>query len=310
VYPASLKTTSESFHTFIDGQLAFLAQRTIDTAEPLQVIDTLRLATGDLWEIDSGGQSLADCLAASFKKSGGKLRLNSPVLRLAYADDGTPTGIDLLSGERLTATRAIVSNLTVWDTYGKLVGLRRTPAAISTQLKQMSAWGAFQVFMLLDEAAVTRLPSHRMIFASSIHDTLPEHMFLNIERANEQSRASGKSRATLTAFTDADAWFAFHEDTSWHEEQDQAMLEKVWGRFHAAAPEVSNDAEIFETATPQTFYESVRRKMGMIGSPTPTALNAGTHLDKLFLIGDTVAEGTGLAGIASAAYRLARSLTD
>jgi phytoene dehydrogenase-like protein len=307
----SLKKTSENFRAFVDAQLTFLTQRTIENAEPSRINDPLSFAMGDLWEIAGGAQSLADRLATSFKQSGGNLRLNSPVLRLAYADDGTPNGVDLLSGECITATRAIISNLTVWDTYGKLVGLRRTPPAISAQLKQMSAWGVYQVFMLIDEAAVATLPSRRMIFASSAQETSPPaHMFLNIQSPNDQAQSAGKRRATLSEFTDVDDWFAFHEDSSSHEEQDQAMLEKIWARLHAAAPDVSNGAEVFETATPQTYYESVRRKMGMIGSPTPGLSQSSTHLDKLFLVGDTAAQTIGLAGVADAAHRLACSLTD
>jgi len=301
----SLKKTSENFRAFIDAQLTFLAQRTIDTAEASRVADTLNLAMRGLWEIVGGAQSLADCLAKSLRQSDAKLRLNSPVLRLAYADDGTPNGVDLLSGERVMAARAIVSNLTAWDTYGKLVGLRRTPPAISAQLKQMSAWGVYQVFMLIDEAAVAALPSRRMIFASSAQETPPAHMIMNIESASDQSRSAGKHCATLTAFTDADEWFAFHEDSTWHEEHDQAVLEKIWGGFHAAAPDVANAAEVFETATPQTFYDSVRRKMGMVGSTMPLVQDSTTaQMEKLFLIGDTVSQGLGLAGIADEALHL------
>ena len=306
----SLKQTSENFRAFIDAQLTLLAQRTIDTAEPPGVIDTLSLAMGDLWEIDGGAQALADCLANGFKQNRGSLRLNSPVLRLAYANDGTPNGVDLLSGERITATRAIISNLTVWDTYGKLVGLRRTPTAISAQLKQMSAWGVYQVFLQIDEAAVARLPARRMIFASGAQDTSPGHMMLNIVLANDQRDSTGKHSATLTTLTDVHEWFAFHEDSTWHEEQDQATLERVWSHLHAAAPEITNGAEVFETATPQTYYESVRRKMGMIGAPNPRLSQSSTHLAKLFLVGDTAAQTIGLAGVADAALRLAFSLSD
>lgn len=306
--PGSLKETDPHFRAFIDAQLSFLAQRTIETTEPSRLVDTLRLATGSVWEIDGGAQSLVECLATSFKQSGGRLRLNSPVLRLACANDGTPNGVDLLSGERITATRAIISNLTAWDTYGKLVGLRRTPPAISTQLKQMSAWGVYQVFMLIDETAAANLPARKMMFASGNLDAPPEHLMLSIGPPHEQR--DGKSCATLTSFTDVDEWFAFHEDTSWHEEHDQATLEKIWGRFHLAAPELAGSAEVFETATPQTYYESTRRKMGMIGSPTPLLANASTHSDKLFLVGDTAVQTLGSAGVAEAAHRLFLELSN
>jgi phytoene dehydrogenase-like protein len=304
--PAALKETSEHFRAFIDAQLSFLAQRTIETVEPTRLADTLKLATGDLWEIDGGIQSLVDCLATSFKQSGGHLRLNSPVLRLAYAETGTPHGVDLLSGERMSATRAIVSNLTAWDTYGKLVGLRHTPPDITAQLRQMNAWGVYQIFILLDESAAASTPARKMMFASSAVDAPPEHLMLSI--GSPRNPPDGKRCATVTSFTNVDEWFAFHEDASWHEERDQSALEKIWGRLHLAAPELADSAEIFETATPQTYYESTRRKMGMIGSPSPVLRDASSHINNLFLVGDTTAETLGSAGVAEAAYRLCLAL--
>ncbi|HEV8141063.1 MAG TPA: FAD-dependent oxidoreductase [Pyrinomonadaceae bacterium] len=306
----SLRNTSVSFRAFIDAQLSFLAQRTLESAEPSHVIDTLSLATGDMWEIDGGAHSLADRLASSFKQSGGSLRLNSPVLRLAYRSSGAPEGVDLLSGERVTATRAIVSNLTVWDTYGKLIGLRYTPAKLSAQLRQMSAWGVYQVFMVLDEDAVARLPCSRLVLVVDSEDTPAPapHLMLNIATGKNQSTSSRQRAATLTSFTNTDDWFAFHQDASWHDEQDQAALEEIWSRLHRAAPEIASGAEVFETTTPQTLYESVRRKMGMVGSPTPAWADRSSCFDNLFLIGDTVSDYIGVAGVAKAAYHLAETL--
>jgi phytoene dehydrogenase-like protein len=104
-----------------------------------------------------------------------------------------------------------------------------------------------------------------------------------------------------------DEWFAFHDDTTWHEEKDQATLEQVWSRLHAVAPEIGNGAEVFEAATPQTYYESVRRKMGMIGAPNPRCAQSSTY-NNLFLVGDTTANGIGLTGVAEDAYGLAQTL--
>ncbi|HZN05136.1 MAG TPA: FAD-dependent oxidoreductase, partial [Pyrinomonadaceae bacterium] len=75
------------------------------------------------YSIEGGPASVAERLAESIKKSGGTLRLNGPVLRLAYDERGErAAGVDLLSGETVIAGKAVVSNLTVWDTYGKLIG--------------------------------------------------------------------------------------------------------------------------------------------------------------------------------------------
>ena len=93
----------------------------------------------DLFSISGGPASLAERLAESIKRSGGNLRLNSPVLRLSYDEAGRASGVDLLSGERVFAKEAIVSNPDGWDTYGKLVGLNRTPPEIKKHLNTLRA---------------------------------------------------------------------------------------------------------------------------------------------------------------------------
>src|SRR5262245_48140291 len=74
----------------------------------------VRINTENLYSIAGGPASLAEQLAESVKRSSGNLRLNSPVLRLAYDESGRAIGVDLLSGERVFAKKAIVSNLTIW----------------------------------------------------------------------------------------------------------------------------------------------------------------------------------------------------
>ena len=106
------------------------------------------LLTGseNLYSIKGGPASVAERLAESIKKSGGALRLNSPVLRLAYDESGQrAVGVDLLSGETVIARKAIVSNLTIWDTYGKLIGLNRTPLETKKLLKTLEGRGAYLV---------------------------------------------------------------------------------------------------------------------------------------------------------------------
>ncbi|MCM3900456.1 MAG: hypothetical protein ND866_02005, partial [Pyrinomonadaceae bacterium] len=64
-----------------------------------------------------------------------KIRFDTTALRLAYDATGQAIGVDLLSGERVSASKAIISNLTLWDTYGKLIGLDHTASGIRKRLK-------------------------------------------------------------------------------------------------------------------------------------------------------------------------------
>lgn len=297
------------FRRFIDVQLQTFTQRPSDQTSFEAAARAL--VPKAYWSIAGGAQSLADALAKSLGASGGNLRLNSPVLRLAFGPDGTPVGIDLLNGERVIATQAIISNLTVWDTYGKLVGLSRTPSAVSSQLKQMRAWGAYQIFLSMARSTAERLSTKRILTLTDWQQDQsynPEYnqFVLSVPADINSGTNEGAVAATLSAFTNVEDWFSFHEDHSAHEEQDQSVLEILWSRLHAAMPELADSVEVIETATPQTFYESTRRKFGMIGQPSPRASTLGTMpFPKVFLISDTVASNSGVAEIAELALRVA-----
>jgi phytoene dehydrogenase-like protein len=310
-----LGAASPQFRVFVEAQVQALAQCSIADCSAARAAAALTMARRGMWAIDGGAQALADRLAEGLKGSGGSLRLNSPVLRLAYASDGTPVGVDLLSGERVTAERAIVSNLTIWDTYGKLVGLSRTPKSISIELKKSWAWGAYLVFLGMDEVASPRLPGSRMLVShvlSNESESLP--LVLNVANESDARAPAGKRAVTVSTFTEAEDWFSFHEDEAAHDEQDQATLEKLWGHLHSAVPELGDAVEVIETATPRTFYETTRRRLGMIG-PALGASNLVsasqpfgiTPFPNVLMIGDTTCVGIGLEGVAVSALALANA---
>lgn len=316
---AHLNGCSSRFRRFIDVQLQTFTQRASDQCSLEQAAVALTTPRRGMWAIRGGGQALADSLCESLEKSGGVLRLNCPVLRLAYGADGNPVGVDLLSGERVTATRAIVSNLTVWDTYGKLIGLSRTPAAISAQLRKLRAWGAYLVFLSMDRAALSRLSSSRILALTDWQEAepySPDSSQFVFAAASHALAPEGKLAVTIATFTNTEDWFSFHQDETAHEEQDQSTLESVWARVHAAMPELGDSVEVIETATPRTFYEDTRRKLGMVGRPSGTLAMPGaqagscqTIFPNVFLVSDTNCSGFGLAGVSQSGYHLADSLT-
>ena len=318
---AHLSDCSPRFRSFIDLQLQTLTQCQSDHCSYSRAAEALRAPLRGLWAIRGGAQALADALAESLKQSGGKLRLDSPVLRLAYGSDGPPIGLDLLSGERVTATRAIVSNLTIWDTYGKLIGPGRTPAAVSAQLRKLHAWGTYLLFLGIDEAAAAGLRANTTLVLSDWpngEEYEPEHSQLAFAMAPHwDCRApEGKRAVTVSTYVNAEDWFAFHDDETSHEHQDQTELESLWSRLHQAMPELGDSVEVIETSTPRNLYETTRRKFGMAGKlcPNPEGLFTdprfgSTIFPNVFMVGDTVCAGSGLEGICTSALALAEALT-
>ena len=90
------------------------------------------------------------------------------------------------------------------------------------------------------------------------------------------------------------------------------MIEHLWPRLHAAMPELGDGIEVIESATPRTFHETTRRKLGMVGglSSTPTRMVSSlepnrTIFPNLFLVGDTAGCRNGLDAISESAFELA-----
>src|SRR5256886_869243 len=310
---AHLSRCSPRFRRFVDVQLQTLAQSSSDECSyelAASALDPQR----QFWSIEGGAQTLVATLAKSFKQSGGRLRLNSTVLRFAFGSNEVPIGVDLLSGEQVIATRAIISNLTIWDTYGKLIGPARTPRHVSSRIKTVRAWGAYQMFLTVNTSVASSLPARPVLALTDWQENRPydpEDAQLVFSAGTSNDRAE-QLPVTVSIYTNVEDWFSFHEDQAAHEERDQVMLERVWSRMHRALTELGSEIELIETATPQTYYEATRRRFGMIGRVAPAsgfiAEAVGSPYPNVFVVSDTVSEGTGLEGVARSAWDVANQI--
>ena len=254
----------------------------------------------NFYSIEGGPATVAERLAESIRKTGGTLRLNSPVLRLAYDQTSQHAiGVDLLSGETVIARNAIVSNLTIWDTYGRLIGLNRTPLETKKLLKTLQGRGAYVVYASLEEPALVRLPGERFTMAE-----------FSVAISPAGSAPAGKRAVTITTATDPGDWFAFQASEEEYEERDQAALERVWARLHEVLPQLGGDIEIIETANPRTYYDLTRRKLGMVLGIEPNAAQLGhsTSLPNVFMIGDTITAFARMDAVVESALALANQI--
>jgi C-3',4' desaturase CrtD len=315
-----LDGTSFRFRRFIDAQLQMFAQCGAEECAYLYACVALTLTRQGLFALRGGAAALANRLTQSIKKSGAIVRLDTTALRLAYGASGQAIGVDLLSGETLTASRAIVSNMTVWDTYGKLVGFNRTPSAIQKRLKSLRGWGAYLLYLGIDEPAAQELAADHILAITDLQRGQvyePAGMQLTFASAPawDPRGPAGKRAATVHTFTDVDQWFTFHEDETEHEAKDQAALESLWRRLYSSIPQLGDSVEVIETATPRTCYELTRRKLGMVGGVGqsldvfgPNSVSHRTFMPNVFMVGDTTFPGAGLAAVSHSALIVANEI--
>lgn len=298
----SLVATSPRFQAFVETQLRAFLHSSIDQCGFPAAAAALNRVRGPLYEIHGGTATLAERLVEAIKRSGGVVRLNTPVLRLAYDESGAAVGVDLLSGETVVAQKAIVSNLTIWDTYGKLIGLNRTPPEVKKLLNTMQGTGAYLVYATIEQSAISRLPGERILAATK--STVDDE-----DQFGEFTLAIQGQTATLKSATDVNEWFTFHASEEDFEESDQAALERLWTKLHGALPELGSGIEIIETANPRTYYDQTRRKLGMIlGLPSAQIPSPKTLPPNLFITGDTVTPLPTLDNVAAAALSLANEI--
>jgi C-3',4' desaturase CrtD len=318
-----LAGASPRFRRFVDAQLQMFAGCASDKCAYLYAAVALNLPRRGLHSIRGGASALVAALTSSIRQNGGTLRFDTTALRLAFDAGGRANGVTLLNGETVGASRAVVSNLTVWDTYGKLCGHARTPAPLRERLKHARGWGAYLLYLGAEESALNRLPAAHILALDSwqqetdeTNDPAHAQLMFSASPAWDTRRApAGKRAVTVSLYTDASEWFAYHTDEREHEAQDQKFLEATWERLHAALPELGAGVEVIETATPRTFYETTRRKLGMVGGIPQTlaasGANAFTHLTPypaLYLVGDTTFPGHGLAAVTHSALIVANEI--
>jgi C-3',4' desaturase CrtD len=313
-----LEGVSSRFRRFLDVQLQAFTQASSTNVNHLHAALALSTPREGMFSIQGGAVALANSLADSIRQSGGLIRLNTPVLRLSYDSSGAARGVDLLSGETVTASKAIISNLTIWDTYGKLIGLNSTPTEIRKELNGLRGWGAYLLYIGIDEAAAASLNTDHYLALTDWqqgqeYDPETKQLLIAIAPSWNARAPAGKRAMTVHAFTDVDEWFTFHKDETELEERDQQMLELCWARLHSAMPELGSSVEVIDTATPRTFYDLTRRKLGMVGGVGRRDfwLNGPsyvTSLPNVFIVSDTTYAG-GIAGLTRSALVLANKLT-
>lgn len=301
--------TSVRFQRFLDAQLRTFLHSNLDATDYLSACEVLTRLRSRHYMISGGPATLAERLAEAFRSAGGVLRLNSPVLRLAFDEDNRATGVDLLSGETVNAKRAIVSNMTIWDTYGKLVGLNRTPPEIKKQLSSLQSLGAYVLYAAMDESAAMKFAAQRMMVASSEVELEEDLVSTDMAITIRPESVDGKRAVTVKTSTEVAPWFAFQTSEEDYEARDQSALELLWSNLHEAIPEFGSSIEAIETSSPRTCYDLTRRKLGMVMGAPGSAGDTWTAIPNLFMIGDTVSPTADLASVAQTAATLASNLS-
>ncbi|MEJ7616892.1 MAG: FAD-dependent oxidoreductase [Pyrinomonadaceae bacterium] len=261
-----LRFTGPRFKCFIDAQLQSFFGDASEHCPAAYAALVLMIYRRSAYAVQGGGARLAESLAASIQASGGQIRFDSTALRLTYRGSGEVNGVTLLSGETLSASRAVVSNLTVWDTYGKLVGLNRVSDDVRKLLKNLTGWSRYLIHAGLKETAAATLPADHIIGVTEWPKGASfsvDQAFFNFTMAPLGCAGSGGRRRDGMTLAEADRWFSFRRD----EIPTKSKTNHpgcLWDRLHQALPEVTESLELIEIHAAR--LERTRRRLGITGA--------------------------------------------
>ena len=264
-----------------------------------------------------GSGALVDALVRGLEKYGGKLLLNSHVKEIVV-EHNRATGVLLRNGKKITASKAVISNASVWDTL-KLLPKDALPQGF---IKERAATPECESFMHLHLGIdATDLPTDLQCHYIVVNDweqgvTAPQNVVVvSIPTVLDPSLAP-PGKHLIHVYTPGNEpyqlWQGMERNSPEYQEQKAARAEIMWQGLARVIPDIRDRCEITLVGTPLTHSRFLRRHHGSYGP----AIEAGkalfpgatTPLLGLLCCGDSTFPGIGLPAVAASGAIAANTL--
>lgn len=264
-----------------------------------------------------GSAALVAALVRGLQKYGGELRLNAHIEEILL-DGDQATGVRLRNGERIEATKAVISNASIWDTLTLLPSL---PPALKRFAKKRQATPECDSFMHLhlgiDATGLDHLACHYIVVNDWTQgiDTPQNLVLISIPSVLDPALApSGKH--TIHVYTPGNEphhlWAGLDRQSPEYAKLKRQRAEVMWQALARIIPDIRLRCDITLVGTPLTHGRFLRRYHGSYGP----AIRAGqgvfpgprTPIKRLWCCGDSTFPGIGLPAVAASGMVLANTL--
>ncbi len=270
-----------------------------------------------------GTGSIVDGLVALIESQGSQMRYNAPV-RQILVDNGRATGVELESGERLSAD-VVVSNADSAATYKHLVPRRYRKRWTDRKLDRARYSMSLFVWYFGTDRQYADVPHHMMLLGERYKGLLDD-IFTNKTLADDFSLYLHRPTATDPALAPAgcDAFYVLSpvphldSDVDWADaaEPYRAAIERYLEQ--TALPDLGQHVVTSRLLTPVDFRErlfSVKgAAFGLEPVLTQTAWfrphNRSEEIEGLYLVGAGTHPGAGMPGVISSAKVLDEVVPD
>jgi len=233
-------------------------------------------------------------------------------------EDGRASGVKLRDGSVIRATKAVVSNATIWDTL-KLLPEDVVPQKFKQSADEMPMCRSFMHLHLgFDNADLPEdLEMHHIVVNSweGGVDTEQNVVLICIASVQDPSLAP-EGKHVLHAYTPAtepySLWEGLDRNSSEYKKLKEERSQVLWKAVEKVIPDIRQRVEVELVGTPLTHERFNRRHRGSYGPaviagegllPGPTSPIPG-----LMMTGDTTFPGIGLPATAASGAIVANTL--
>ncbi len=257
-----------------------------------------------------GSGALVAALVRGLHKCGGELRLSTPVERI-WVEDNQARGVQLRSGQRIRAN-TVISNATVWDTYGHLLA----PSDLPADYRQAQlATPAVDSFMHL----------HLGIRADGLDDLAIHHVV--VHSAEQAISAPGNTcMISIPSVLDPDLAppghhtvhaYTLESSDSWakdehYADKKQQRAEPLFKALERVIPDIRSRTVLSLIGTPLTHQRYLQRAGGTYGPAIAAKVGrfpgCKTPIAGLYRVGDSTLPGIGVPAVVASGILCANHL--
>jgi carotene isomerase len=257
-----------------------------------------------------GSAAIVQALVRGLQRWGGELRLNAHVEQI-LVEHGRVAGIQLRDGAILKAT-TVISNATIWDTYGKLISPQCLPPSFRQKALQTPAVDSFMHLHLgIRAEGLEGLTGHHVVLHDAEQDlTVPGNTcMISIPSVWDASLAP-QNHHVLHAYT-------LEPYAGWQRNSDYAIkkrekAEPLFRALEQVIPDVRDRIQLELIGTPLTHARYLRRYQGTYG-PAIAAKQGmfpsiHTPIRGLYRVGDSTMPGIGVPAVAASGILCANTV--
>jgi len=300
----------DALRLFVDGQLLIAAQATSTQANALYGAAALDLPRRGVVHLEGGIGAIAQTLAQAVLDNGGQVHYRQEVTRIV-TENGRPVAVETKRNGAYPAD-LVIANLPPWN-IATLLGQSAPPALRALPPQPKDGWGAFMVYVGVDEAIIPRdFPLHHQVI---MREPLGEGntVFLSLSPAWDKKRApAGKRALTISTHTALAPWWTLYEQDKRHyAARKQAYLKQMLAAADRALPGLREASDLIMPGTPVTFQRFTRRAWGWVGGFPQTSLFRAWGpkvAPNLWMVGDSIFPGQSTAAVALGGLRVANAV--